>query len=501
MPKIQLVKVVCPYDANNTLPKVRVAAYARVSTDSTEQETSYEAQVEYYSSYIKSHPEWIFVDVYADKGISGLDTKNRPEFTRMIADVEAKKIDLILVKSISRFSRNIVDVLKYVRILKSFNVKVFFEKEHLDSSDSKAEVLLSIMATLAQEESHSMSENIRWGIKRNMERGKVSFSYSRFLGYRRGDNGEILIDEAEAKIVRKIYELYLSGKSSNEIAKILTIDNIPTPGGKKNWSDVVVTSILTNEKYTGNALLQKTYSKSFLDKKKHINKGEMPQYYVCNSHPAIIDQATFDKVQEIYKTRSNKIRLNVNENEHIGKLICTKCDREMTKTCGREDHFWQCKKCGRIINIEKIRSNFLLAINNVLNNKIDIIKSMSEKLLTNKQVLSYCKERLSEAKNKYDILTNNNGADLTIDDRILKEKALIGIKQAKKNYKNAVQEDKETERILKTLNGLSGSVKVYSPELFRKSIYKVLVDDDELDYVFYGGHEERITISSISRLQ
>ena len=492
MPKVRVIPKDYSYGMGDPFCMVRVAAYARVSTDNMEQETSYETQVKYYTDCINSRPGWEIVGVYADKGISGLSTKNRTEFNRMIADAKAKKIDLILVKSVSRFSRNIVDALEYIRLLKTFNVRVLFEKENLDSFDSKAETLLSIMATLAQEESRSMSENIRWGIKRNMERGKVFLPYSRFLGYKRSDNGEILINKEEAKIVREIYELYLSGKSSNWIAKTLTENNIPTPSGKKVWSDSVITSILTNEKYTGDALLQKTYTKSFLDKKNYINRGEMPQYYVSGSHPAIIDKETFKKVQEVYKTRSLKIKLVTNENEFVGRLICAQCDTRLAKINNHEECFWQCRKCGKKVNIQKIRDGFLLAINNVYNDKMQETKNLSEKLSMNKNILLYCKEKLKEAENKYNTIVGERSDGSKSNDSVLREKALFNLKQAKKNHKDTLRENKEIKQILKVLNNLNDAPDAYSPEVFRGCIYGVIVEDDELDFLFYGGREQNV---------
>lgn len=243
--------------------KKRVAAYARVSTDSDEQFTSYEAQVDFYTRYIQSNPEWEFVAVYADEGITGTNTKKREGFNRMIQDALAGKIDLILTKSISRFARNTVDSLTTIRQLKEKGIEAYFEKENIYTLDAKGEVMLTIMSSLAQEESRSISENVTWGKRRSMEDGKFSLAYKHFLGYEKGDDGLPKIVEEEAKIVRKIYELFLAGNTVRAIASQLTNEGIPTPSGKVRWSVSTIMSILQNEKYKGDALLQKTYTVDF----------------------------------------------------------------------------------------------------------------------------------------------------------------------------------------------------------------------------------------------
>ncbi len=244
--------------------KRRVAGYARVSTDKEDQFSSYEAQVDYYTNYIKSRSDWEFVDIYTDEGLSGTRTVTRPGFMKMVADAMDGKIDLIITKSISRFARNTVDSLTTIRDLKSKNVECYFEKENIWTFDSKGELLITIMSSLAQEESRSISENITWGQRKRFSDGKASVAFGRFLGYDRGPNGEFVINEEEAKVVRLIYKLYLEGKTNLLIAKILTDKGIPTPGKKKKWADSTVNSILQNEKYVGDALLQKSYTTNYL---------------------------------------------------------------------------------------------------------------------------------------------------------------------------------------------------------------------------------------------
>ncbi|MDR2445761.1 MAG: recombinase family protein [Treponema sp.] len=305
--------------------KKRVAAYARVSTDSEEQLESYKAQVEHYTGHIRSNPDWDFVDVYTDEAISATNTKNREGFNTMVADALAGKIDLILTKSVSRFARNTVDSLTTVRKLKEKGVEVYFEKENIYTLDSKGELLITIMSSLAQEESRSISENVTWGQRKRMADGKVSLPYKHFLGYEKGENNLPKIVEAEAVIVRRIYADFLDGATYRGIAEYLTKQGVPTPTGRSVWSASTVRSILGNEKYAGNAVLQKKFTVDFLTKKQKVNEGEVPQYYVENSHPAVVSPETFESVRaEIRRRRTFGKKLS-GSGLFFGKIVCGEC--------------------------------------------------------------------------------------------------------------------------------------------------------------------------------
>ena len=243
--------------------KRKVAGYARVSTDSEEQATSYEAQVDYYTRYIKSNPDWEFVGIYTDDGITATNTSHRDGFKQMVEDALAGKIDLIITKSISRFARNTVDSLVTVRELKEKGIEIYFEKENIWTLDAKGELLITIMSSLAQEESRSISENTTWGKRKSFADGKASVSFSRFLGYDSGPNGEFIINEEQAVTVRYIYKRFLEGLSTYQIAKELTKMGVKTAAGKDKWYTSSVLSILKNEKYKGDALLQKSFTKDF----------------------------------------------------------------------------------------------------------------------------------------------------------------------------------------------------------------------------------------------
>ena len=305
--------------------KRRVAGYARVSTDSDEQYTSYEAQIDYYTSYINSRPEWEFVELYADEGITGTSTKHREGFNRMIADALAGKIDLIITKSVSRFARNTVDSLSTIRKLKEHNVECYFEKENIWTFDGKGELLITIMSSLAQEESRSISENCTWGQRKRFADGKVTVPFKRFLGYDRGPDGNLVLNEEQAVIVRRIYSMFLQGMTPHGIARALTEEGILTPGGKPCWSSATVHSILRNEKYKGDALLQKFYTVDYLTKKQRRNGGEVQQYYVEGNHEAIIPPDVFDMVQrELAKRKPGR---NRHSGVYVfsGSVFCGEC--------------------------------------------------------------------------------------------------------------------------------------------------------------------------------
>ncbi|CAK7036269.1 MAG: hypothetical protein BACD_00123 [Bacteroides rodentium] len=283
--------------------KRRVAAYARVSTDQEEQLTSYEAQKDYYTNYIQSREDWEFAGLYADEGKSGCNTKKRDSFRSMIEDALDGRIDLIITKSVSRFARNTVDSLSTIRKLKENNIEVYFEKENIWSFDGKGEIMLTIMSSLAQEEARSISENCTWGHRKRMSDGKYSAPYSRFLGYDKGEDGKFAINEEQAALVRRIFALFLQGRSPAAIAKLLMDEGVKTGWGRDKWYPSTVKIILQNEKYTGCALLQKTYTADYLTKKTKKNKGEVPQYFVEDGHPAIIDKETFETVQRMLSVR------------------------------------------------------------------------------------------------------------------------------------------------------------------------------------------------------
>ena len=303
----------------------KVAAYARVSTDLEEQQTSYEMQVKYYTEHIKGNPDWEFVGVYSDEGISGTSTAHREGFKQMIADALAGKIDLILTKSISRFARNTVDCLTTIRKLKEKGVEVEFEKEGIKTLDASGELLITIMSSLAQEESRSISENTKWGRRKRMSKGMFNMPYKIFLGYDPGPDYKPVINEEQAETVRLIYQWYLDGLTLSQICRRLEGMGVKSPAGGPRWHTGTVRSILTNEKYKGSALLQKRYVPDFLTKKQKVNEGELPKYYIEKSHPAIVSKEMFDAVQEERLKRKGSKLMWRGKDAYSCKVKCGCC--------------------------------------------------------------------------------------------------------------------------------------------------------------------------------
>lgn len=400
-----------------TIGKRSVAGYARVSTGSDEQFTSYAAQVDYYTQFIKSKPDWTFVDVYTDEGISGTNTKHRAGFNRMIQDALDGKIDLIITKSISRFARNTVDTLTNVRMLKEHNVEVYFEKENIYTFDNKGEVLITIMSSLAQEESRSISENITWGHRKRFSDGKVSLGYSSFLGYEKGpDKGHpLVIVEDQAAIVRRIYTMFIDGKTPFTIAKTLTSESIPTPRGKADWGPAVVESILTNEKYKGSALLQKKFTVDFLQHKMKENNGEVPQYYIEHSHDAIIPPEDWELVQLEIAQRKSLGRRYSGNSVFGARLICEDCGgffgaKTWNSTSKYKRTIWQCNdkfkdkghRCTTPhLNEDDIRARFITVYNSLIpdrENILDDCRRMMEVLTDTTEIDNKIADLMQEAE-------------------------------------------------------------------------------------------------------
>lgn len=497
-------------------PRKRVAAYARVSTDSEEQLSSYEAQVEFYTRYIKGNPGWEFVDVYTDEGISGTNIKKREGFSRMIEDALKGKIDLILTKSISRFARNTVDTLTTVRTLKAHKVEVYFEKENIYTLDAKGEVMLTIMGSLAQEESRSISENVTWGKRRSMEEGRFSLAYKHFLGYEKGEDGLPKIVEHEAEIVRKIYHLFLGGSTVRSIADHLTVQGIPTPAGKKKWSVSTIMSILQNEKYKGDALLQKTYTADFLTKKIKKNHGEVPQYYIQNSHPAIIDPETFDLVQKEIERR-NPHRHKLHRSSPLNaKIICGECGgfygRKVWHSNSKyRKSIWQCNckydnesHCNTPnLNEDEIKNAFITAFNQLLDDKASHIARLKE-IQTELSDTSSLEEQLHAATSEHARLLANlrqymeentrqiqdqteyNRRFSEMDTACQKQEEIIA--QLKKQLIDQQTRKEQAARFLRILTECCNPVREFDTDFWSSMIENVTASQDKtLSFRFYDG--------------
>jgi DNA invertase Pin-like site-specific DNA recombinase len=335
----------------------RVAAYCRVSTDSEEQLTSYTAQKAYYTQKIGENPDWEMAGIFADKGITGTSMKKRVEFKKMITACKRGKIDLILTKSLSRFARNTVDSLEVVRMLRANGIGVIFEKENINTLTESSEFLLTLFSGFAQAESESISKNVIWGIQKSREAGNVPFQYQKMLGYRRGSDGQPEIVPAEAEVVKRIYRRYLDGCSLAQIKRELEADGVPAASGIRGWTYQVVRNILTNERYIGDALLQKTYTTDCISKTVKKNQGDRPMVYVEGNHPAIVSKAMFYQVREEMARRSSKRKVmqktgKTEQGKYSAKyalselLVCGECGTPY-KRCtwarnGKKRIVWRC---------------------------------------------------------------------------------------------------------------------------------------------------------------
>ena len=325
--------------------KKKVAAYARISMESERMNHSLSAQISYYSSLIQKNPDWQYAGVFADDGVSGTGIAKRNEFRRMIEAAHNGEIDIILTKSIQRFARNTVDLLKTVRELKNIGVEVRFEKEHISSMSGDGELMLTILASFAQEESRSLSENCKWGIRKRFERG-IPNGHFRVYGYR-WEGDELVIVPEEAEIVRRIFQDFLDGKSRLETEREFAAEGITTRSGCR-WVDSNIKVVLTNVTYTGNLLLQKEFISDPVSKHRRKNRGELPQYYVENTHPAIIDKATFDYVQK-EMARRRELGALANKSLNVccftGKIKCPSCGLSYMhnkRTDKGFQEFWAC---------------------------------------------------------------------------------------------------------------------------------------------------------------
>lgn len=415
---VSVIKASCTISGQpiNNENKIKVCAYARVSTEKDEQLNSLETQCSFYTSYISSNPEWELVNIYFDEGISGLNTKYRAGFNQMITDAIAGKIDLILTKSISRFARNTVDTLTTIRTLKNLGIAVYFEKENINTLDSKGEFVLTLMSSFAQEESKSISENVKWAIRKNFAEGKFAMPYSCFLGYKRGtEKFEMVIDKEQAKVVRMIYRLFFEGNSVKQIAKHLGNEKIPSPSGKDKWRGSSVISILRNEKYCGDALLQKKYVYDIFSKKSKKNKGELDQYFIKNSHPGIIKHETYEEAQlrlkTKYKTYNSKYLFS-------GLIQCDLCKRYYRANflyykCYKEPVFkWECSgkyhkviRCKNIILYdEQLHSIMSFVFDTIIEKYKSVFEDINiilEKLIKNKRRLNSLKKKVLKNNLKY----------------------------------------------------------------------------------------------------
>ncbi|MBK8156302.1 MAG: recombinase family protein [Streptococcus sp.] len=501
--------------AKEKIKKLRVAAYCRVSTETEEQNLSYEVQVAHYTEYIKKNTEWEFAGIFADDGISGTNTKKREEFNRMIDECMEGNIDLVITKSISRFARNTLDCLKYIRQLKEKNIAVYFEKENINTMDAKGEVLLTIMASLAQQESQSLSQNVKLGLQYRYQQGKVQVNHNRFMGYTKDEEGNLIIVPEEAEIIKRIYREYLEGKSLVGIGRDLEKDGILTAAGKPRWRPETIKKILLNEKYIGDALLQKTFTVDFLTKKRVKNEGHVPQYYVENSHEAIIPKELFLQAQEELHRRSN-IYTGADKNKRIYSskyalstiTFCGDCGdiyrRVYWNIHGRKEFVWRCvtrieqgpEVCkNRTVKEAELYDAVMTAINRLLAGGDNMIRILEENIHaiigdTTEYKISEINTLLEE-KQKELISLANKGKDF--------ESLADEIEELREKRQTLLVEDAslsgENERINELIEFIRTNkyrTLLYDDTLVRKIIQNVTVYDDHFVICFKSGIEIKV---------
>lgn len=509
--------------------RIRVAAYCRVSTKQEEQINSYEVQKKHYTEKINANPEWQMVGIFADKGITGTSVLKRDEFNKMIKLCKSKKIDMILVKSISRFARNTVDCLHYTRMLKTLGIDVYFEEQGIHSIKSDAEFYISIYGTIAQSESENISANVKWGKLQSAKEGKVAFMYKNFLGYRKGTDGNPEIDEEQAETVKIIYDRFLAGDSLKQIAEKLQNEKRLSPSGKSEWSTATIRSILSNEKYKGDAIINKTFTVDCLTKEIRKNNGERPKYYIENNHPAIIDAETFGRVQEelarrIGKKKVKEIGTKTEQGKYSSKyaltelLICGECHtpyRRCTWTAhGEKRIVWRCVKrldygkkyCHNSPTLEesRIQAAIVNAIQKFAQQDPQLLKTLKSHI--EKSINDAVREdgnldiqlRLAAVEKEINELFNTISVD-TIEafdekkaEELLSEKNKLQAeldRRAKLNQKDKNKQSRIDE-IMELLDGIKNRTLVYDDRLVRQIIEAIIVESKEkIKVIFIGGYE------------
>lgn len=511
----------------------RVAAYCRVSTDNEEQLTSYVNQKKVYTEMIAANPEWCFAGLYADEGISGTQAKFRPEFKKMIEDCYAGKIDYIITKSVSRFARNTVECLDYVRILKSRGIGIIFEEQNIDTLKTDSELYLVIYAGFAQSESESISKNVTWTFRKKFEEGQVPFRYSQMLGYRKGEDGNPEIVPEEAVIIEDIFNLYLEGKTIRDVAEAIKEKYPIIPNGKKiNFYPGTIQAILANEKYCGDAILQKTVTIDCITKTRRKNTGEAPMYYVQDNHPAIIDRDKFNRVQTELVSRTSKrpqsSKTSLTAQGKYSKyaltdvMLCGECGSRY-KRCtwarnGKKKIVWRCVnrldygtkycKTSPTIEDEDIKAAVVRAINrfneedahtyvtlmkatlsealgvNSTQEEMDLLLSRVEAL--NKKMLDIVNESVAQGE---DIETHEDEFK-SISDEIARLNERI--EAIKKKANEDISAKGRMELIENQLTQMKGKILKYddlTETIVRQMIECIKVfDDGKIEVIFGGGY-------------
>lgn len=509
--------------------QLRVAAYCRVSTKQDEQLNSYEVQRTHYEERIRTEPKWSLVGIFADKGITGTSMKKRDEFNKMLRLCYKGKIDMIIVKSISRFARNTLDVIKITRKLREINVDVFFEEQGIHSIDPASEFYITIYGSIAQSESENISANVKWGKAQSAKQGNVPFQCKHFLGYTKNTDGEIEIVPEEAETIRKIYDLYLSGESLYGIKCYLEEQEIPTPAGYSVWRQETIRSILSNEKYKGDAIINKTYVSDCISKRIKANNGERNKYYIENNHPAIIDAGTFARVQEEIARRSGKPKVKQKSTKtELSRyssryalselLICGECRtpyRRCTWTAkGKRKIVWRCinrldygkKYCHHSPSIEEslLQDAVMRAIMQTAKQNVEVLKTLKIHIgmgltdeVTEDKTLDI-QIRIAEIAAEFQKMlkaVSADNADGIDEERITelmneKQRLTVQLEQYAAMRQKRESAKSRLDEIFTILDGLQNHPMEYDDKLVRQLLECVVVESKEkIKVVFIGGTE------------
>ena len=515
---------------------LNVAAYCRVSTDSDEQLNSYENQIEYYTNYISSNPEWTLAGIFADEGISGTQTKNRTEFNRMIRMCKKKKIDLVLCKSTSRFARNTVDCLDNIRLLKGLGIGVIFEKENINTLTAQSEFMLALYSSFAQAESESMSKNITLGNQMAFKEGRVRYQYKHWLGYRKGADGNPEIVPEEAEAVKTVFRLFLEGRSHKAIANYMNENHFPNRSSTGLWINTMVKRILENEKYIGDCLLQKTYTVDCISHKTAKNNGERAMYYVSDCHPAIIDKNTFNRVQQEIARRNSKRSASTKNPTEQSKysskyaltelLICgecgTACRRCRWTSHNRDRTVWRCinrldhgpKYCkSPTIDEQPLHNAIVRAINEFYNcgdDVVKVLKSAADSVLsgTTGNEIVQIEQRLKDidqARNDFvNLIATGACAPDSLDDefaRLYSEEEKLSQKLLSLEAQADTESNELADEIKADIDSSSFELQQYDDVLVRKVIEFVKVlSKEEISVTFKGGYEVKAELEAISKI-
>ncbi len=490
--------------------KKRVCAYCRVSTDSHDQKNSYFTQMEYYTKLINDNPVWEFSGIYADEAKSGTELTKRDDFFRMMEDCRAGAIDMVITKSVTRFARNTIDSIEAIRELKLLGISVYFEKENIDTLSEKSEIMLSVLSSLAQSESESISTNVRWSVQRRFQSGTFIVSVPAY-GYRNGEDGELVVYEEEARVVRNIYQDYLNGKGAYTIASELNEKQIPCARSAEQWLESVVKGILQNEVYIGNLLLQKTYTTEAIPFIRKMNKGELPQYLIEQNHEAIIAAEQAEAVKRIFAYRHGqsdmtdkmKYQQRYTFSSNIACGSCGSIFRRQKLYIGKsyETIQWSCvkhikgkTKCPlKGVRESAIQSAFVIMWNKLATNYEKILVPLLESLKgfpvgkEQAALISNCENKIFDLTQQSKILSASAAKGYldsavfyerfsALNEMLIAEKDKLNVLNRNNNF---IKEIRKTEYLISLVQSHPGILEIFDDEIFLQAVEKIIISEDQ----------------------